>query len=321
MAVVERVPQVAEQSFQCVAALPSTVARASSREADWSSLLVDYSRSTGVCEEYSTVATPDQTLVVVIRGEVEVSCQEAGVWRKSLYGPGTVGRTEPGESDRLVWKLQRTSQAFDKIHVFIPDEIFVEAAAELRRPGTFSPEHPSYALAFPDPFISQTASTLVRAARAGSPNLYAEVTGRMLAVHLLTHHAQFGEGDDDERSAGHISDRRLARVVEYMSAHLDQAISLDALASEAGMSKFHFARLFRERTGQTPVHFLTRLRMEAARRLLNSSETSIGRLAAMCGYPNPAHFSMAYRRHFGVSPRDVRRIAAAHASIDRPDHA
>ena len=76
-----------------------------------------------------------------------------------------------------------------------------------------------------------------------------------LATHLLSEQAAWrrsGSIDPDLRSQGKITDPRLARVLEYMSVHFAEPLDLTWLAREAGVSKFHFARLFRERTSTTP---------------------------------------------------------------------
>src|SRR5690606_32758578 len=99
-----------------------------------------------------------------------------------------------------------------------------------------------------------------------------------------------------DRSPGIITDQRLARVVEFMTMHFAESLSLDRLAREAGISKFHFAHLFRSRTGMTPHGFLVQLRMDAARRMLTTTDLTVSEIAASCGYANAAHFGAAFQR-------------------------
>ena len=70
----------------------------------------------------------------------------------------------------------------------------------------------------------------------------------------------------------------MKRVTNYMNQHLDQDISLDELATLAGLSRFHFCTAFRAATGQTPHQWLIATRMQEARRLLAERRLPIIRL-------------------------------------------
>ena len=91
-----------------------------------------------------------------------------------------------------------------------------------------------------------------------------------------------------------------------MTLHFADALSLEQLAAEAGVSKFHFTRLFRTATGSTPNAFLLQLRMETACRMLSSTDLPIGVVALRCGYVRAEHFSAAFVKRFGESPSSYR---------------
>jgi AraC family transcriptional regulator len=94
----------------------------------------------------------------------------------------------------------------------------------------------------------------------------------------------------------------LARVVGYMRARLDQPVTLDDLAREANLSKFHFLRLFAATVGTTPHRYLTELRMVRGAEMLRSGDHTVAVVASRCGYATPSRFSAAFREHFGTSP-------------------
>lgn len=71
-----------------------------------------------------------------------------------------------------------------------------------------------------------------------------------------------------EVDKGKLPHHRLNRVLDYLYAHLDKDISFEQLAAEANYSPYHFARLFKQTTGESPHQYLTRLRIEKAQRLL-----------------------------------------------------
>jgi AraC family transcriptional regulator len=96
----------------------------------------------------------------------------------------------------------------------------------------------------------------------------------------------------------------LKRALDYLDTHLSERVTLGALASHAGRSRFHFARLFRASTGCSPMEYLMRLRVERGKRLLESGKESICEIAAHIGFCDQSHFARTFRKHTGMSPRD-----------------
>jgi AraC family transcriptional regulator len=92
-----------------------------------------------------------------------------------------------------------------------------------------------------------------------------------------------------------------------MAEHVAEEFSLDRLAAHAGLSKFHFHRLFKSATGVSPSHYHTNLRMSEARRRLRETRMSVADVAYEVGYVNPSHFARLFRRETGLSPSDYRR--------------
>ena len=162
------------------------------------------------------------------------------------------------------------------------------------------------ALAFQDPLIAQLVFALLRGMKAGALDLYAQAAAQTLALHLVSAHSPWLGCGQDGRDPGVIADRRLARVIEFMTLHLAESLSLERLATEAGVSKFHFTRLFRLATGSTPNAFLLQLRMEAACRMLSTTDLPIGDIAVRCGFARAEHFSAAFAKRLGQSPSTYR---------------
>lgn len=99
---------------------------------------------------------------------------------------------------------------------------------------------------------------------------------------------------------------KLRRVLALMESRLDQEFHLEGLASEAGLSEFHFSRAFKSSTGFSPSRFLIRMRMDQAQRLLRETDRSIVEVSLDVGYSSPSHFAQLFRREVGVSPREYR---------------
>ena len=92
-----------------------------------------------------------------------------------------------------------------------------------------------------------------------------------------------------------------------MAEHVAEDFDLARLAAQAGLSKFHFQRLFKGAMGVSPSRYHINLRMDAARRLLRETKKSVVTVALEVGYASPSHFARLFRRETGLSPSDYRR--------------
>jgi AraC family transcriptional regulator len=100
--------------------------------------------------------------------------------------------------------------------------------------------------------------------------------------------------------------RKIQPVLAYAAAHLDEDVSLDALAREAGLSPFHLQRLFTAGAGETPKQLTLRLRLARAAVMLLASDDSILDVALACGFQSHEVFIRAFRRRFGMTPSAYR---------------
>jgi transcriptional regulator GlxA family with amidase domain len=100
---------------------------------------------------------------------------------------------------------------------------------------------------------------------------------------------------------------RLRRVRDKLEAGAGAPVDLDAMARAACFSKFHFLRLFRQAYGETPIRYLSQLRLDRARVLLETTDRSVTEICLEVGFESLASFSGAFRRHTGASPQRYRR--------------
>ena len=107
---------------------------------------------------------------------------------------------------------------------------------------------------------------------------------------------------------GGLSKRVLRDVDEWIDAHLDDDIRLSDLAALAGLSEFHFHRMFRESSGMTPHHWVTYVRITRAKELLR--QIPMSQVAMSCGFSSQSHFIRRFKEQVGVTPGQyVRKIA------------
>lgn len=296
----------APESAACTLSQPQTL-RATSAEIGWTSVLLDETEGSGRSEVFDTVVTPDLGIVVAIAGSHRLEAFRNGIWHSAVYQPGAARLTAGGEPNTLRWEATPEQSSFKMAHLYVPAALVMETAEEYRRAGKRVNEHPLHALVFKDPLITHTIAAMLNAMQEQAAELYAEEAARWLVTHLLSSHAQWWEPAVDNRSAGLLEDRRLARSLEYMSANLDKPLSLGEIAREAGISVHHFGRLFRARVGLTPFAYLTLLRGQCAERLLRTTDMTIAEIAVHCGYVSSAAFTTAFARAYGMPPSHFRK--------------
>ena len=97
----------------------------------------------------------------------------------------------------------------------------------------------------------------------------------------------------------------IAPAVAEIEQHFCKAdISVQGLARLCGISEVYLRKVFSHRFGVSPKEYIIRKRMEYACRLLASEQFEVNEVAALCGYAEPCHFSRAFKRRMGASPRD-----------------
>jgi len=101
-------------------------------------------------------------------------------------------------------------------------------------------------------------------------------------------------------------ENRLASVALYVRAHLDERLTLESIAASAGLSPFHFHRVFRVAFGENLSAFVTRHRLQRAAHELRYSTRSITEIALDCGYESPSAFGRVFARAFALSPSAYR---------------
>lgn len=97
---------------------------------------------------------------------------------------------------------------------------------------------------------------------------------------------------------------QLADLLEWLPGNLQADLSLDAMAARAGMSPRTFSRVFTRDLGLTPARYVERIRVEAARGLLQGGDISVNRVAHLCGFGHPETLRRAFHRHLSISPQD-----------------
>ena len=105
------------------------------------------------------------------------------------------------------------------------------------------------------------------------------------------------------------SDPRIQRAIRYLEDHLTQKITLQQLATQAGLSREYFCTLFHQQTGKTVFAYLRWARIQLAKEMLAATENSLAAIASLLGFSSQSHFQRAFREVEGCTPFLYRRRA------------
>ena len=107
----------------------------------------------------------------------------------------------------------------------------------------------------------------------------------------------------------------LRRAHDLIDRDYAEPLDLDAMAREAGYSRFHFARAFTAAYGETPRAYLTRRRIERAKTLLRTANLSVTEICFLVGFASLGSFSTRFRALVGRSPSEYRDEAVARTGV------
>ena len=125
------------------------------------------------------------------------------------------------------------------------------------------------------------------------------------ATRLLVAHA--GSPFTSQPVTGGLSPTVLRRAIERLRSDGDADVSLAALASDAGLSRYYFCRAFKESTGLSPHGWRRQHQLEQAMNMLRDTDVSVVQVAAALGYSSQSAFAAAFRKLTGETPSDWRR--------------
>lgn len=241
----------------------------------------------------------DHVLVNQLSGSGDAWMRSDGKFRRMPSMPGTITLVPRGQDSERV-----TTVDLEVSHVYLSHDrlrLCAEQAGHGRDPELID------RLNVTDARMSALLGLLLQEVelREAASTLFIEQVLDLVCTHVLRAHAVF--------SLSHAAPRRglapwqVKRVTAYMHDNLDKDIGLQELADLVHLSRFYFCGAFRMATGYTPYEWLTRLRLQEARRLLANQATPIADIARAIGYQSPAAFSAVFRRSIGTTPRAFRR--------------
>ncbi|WP_110654631.1 helix-turn-helix domain-containing protein [Salinicola halimionae] len=111
----------------------------------------------------------------------------------------------------------------------------------------------------------------------------------------------------DETTPGKLAGWQTQRLTVHIGTHLHDTIRAADLAAIVRLSVGHFTHAFKMTFGETPCHYIHRLRIQQAQTLMQSRQTPLTEIALACGFCDQSHFTRLFRRATGTSPSEWRR--------------
>lgn len=106
-----------------------------------------------------------------------------------------------------------------------------------------------------------------------------------------------------------LSDARLLRVTDYIEAHLQESLTRGILARVAGLTEYHFSRMFRISVGMPPMKYVWQCRTHRARQLLETGNWKVAAVAAETGFFDQSHLVRQFRKQFHCAPGSITRAS------------
>ena len=284
--------------------IPGTLMAASLGK-PWKDLLAQIFTRRQTQEVLLIPAVPEPLIVWVLSGAAVVEERELdGAWQANRVTAGDFFLTNTATPYELRWTAAKAAP-FEVMHLYLGLPLLNRAATELYgKDFNFTLRDVSGQRDRVLSALLEPLRTELTTPRAPS-TLFVQGIAQSLAVHVLRQYADPSSSPPRRQRSG-LPAFKLRRVLSLMEARLDQEFQLGKLAREAGLSEFHFSRAFKSSTGFSPSHFLIRMRMDQARRLLRETDKSIVEVGLDVGYSSPSHFAQLFRREVGITPREYR---------------
>ena len=143
--------------------------------------------------------------------------------------------------------------------------------------------------------------------------LYISDHANASSLHLVGHLCLFLDelvqtsSTQRESKSGPLRDFYIQEAVTFIQQNYQRSITVEEIADVCKLNRSYFSKLFKEVIGCTPQEFIIRLRLTKAAEQMRTTGDSIGDIAQRCGYPNQLHFSQAFRKRYGLPPREWRK--------------
>ena len=277
----------------------------SSADRGWTGLSAELRNHSKGMLPWSSPTSQIQFCVDLAGNESLVTRRVAGIEDRRVASRGTIWLSPPGWEGSL--EIAKDMRGI--LHIYLPlsrlspsnlganiDESVISML--------------SYERAFEDPLLAEIANAVVTElqAQTSAGSLLIEALSSSLAARLVQKHFSVSSDQSFPRPVrGGLNQRRLFRVLDYIEANLEGDLTIDSMASIACLSRYHFARAFKQAVGQSPHRYVSTKRLEHAKALLIQGDRSLIDIALALSFSCQANFTRAFRQVTGQTPGQFRQ--------------
>lgn len=129
-----------------------------------------------------------------------------------------------------------------------------------------------------------------------------------ILLHIIRSYTDMPDTSNQMKFISHRKNHVVKTILDYMEHHYAEKISLDGIASNMYLSSIYVSKLFKEETGESPIHHLIQIRLKKSVELMKTHpEYSIKKIAREVGYEDAYHFSKIFKKHMSMTPKEYRK--------------
>jgi AraC family transcriptional regulator len=241
----------------------------------------------------------DYMLVIYQGGKSMMRRRSGGRWHSDVVECGVISLLTRAEQSVWHWNLP-----IDVKHIYLQHEAIASTAAEVfeRELAKVEIEDIVRSEDLVMPLYLQMLEKEVDGGGFGE-RLYVDAIRTQIVIHVLRHYANVSFRPLE---SGSLETHLRHRISEFVDENLSESLTLDELASLAGLSPYHFSRKFKSSFGMPPHAFVVARRVAKAKRLLCDKRLPLKVVAADCGFADQSHFNRIFRRYTGTTPSQFR---------------
>jgi len=259
---------------------------------------------------------PASETPVVVPQNVELCLTVSGNDEGLVIRTGAGQRQEARPSTGVMWfspvgisddRVTITAPIPRTLHLYLPATQFRKLVDDFNLPGEPA-RSIRYVAGVRDEVIHEIGLSIISAMtnETAAGRMFVETASATLAARLLQKYCDGGACKSREPTTHRIDHARLRRALDYISANLDEEITLVQLAQAAGVSVYHFARTFTRAMGLSPSRYVSRLRLERAMAEIAVGKLSLAEIAFKADFSSQASFTRAFYRMTGLTPGEYR---------------
>jgi AraC family transcriptional regulator len=228
----------------------------------------------------------------------------AGQRQETFALTGTTWLSPPEVSENV---LSISAPIPKVMHVYLPTTLFARLREDFNLP-TAPTQSIRYVAGIRDSVMNSILLSILSemTTKTSVGRMYVETASLMLAAHLMSRYSDSEVYKTAITVSSKADETRIRHVLDFISDRVADQITLAVLADVAGLSTFHFARMFKNALGVSPHRYVSRLRLENAMTEIAAGKLSLAQIALNAGFSSQASFTRAFFRATGVTPGEYR---------------